>query len=108
MRLLLSAAFFVTLLFLGTLARSAPVDENAVAGVSERSDIADIAEAIERRAKMKIPSLVKDKKKDKKKKKKKKKKQCRGQQPAGDESDSDTEDCPTSTTPFSLPTLPAI
>ncbi|WQF76587.1 hypothetical protein CDEST_01601 [Colletotrichum destructivum] len=110
MRLLLSTAFFITLLFLGTLARSAAVDDNAVAGVSERSDIAG---AIERRAKpkFKIPSINKGNKnkqqKDKKKKNRKKKK-CRGQQPAGDESDSETEDCPTSTRPLARPTFPPV
>ncbi|KAK6209847.1 hypothetical protein QIS74_11431 [Colletotrichum tabaci] len=105
MRLLLSTAFFVTLLFLGTLARSAAIDDNAVAGVSERSDIAG---AIERRAKpkFKMPSRNKGNKGSKKKdRKKKKNKKCRGQA-GGDESDSDTEDCPTSTRPLARPTFP--
>ncbi|CCF39545.1 hypothetical protein CH063_10353 [Colletotrichum higginsianum] len=107
MRLLLSTAFFVTLLFLGTLARSAAVDDNAVAGVSERSGISDAIEPRARRPKFKNPLSGKGNKGSKKKdRKKNKKKKCRGQpgQP-GDESDSDTEDCPTSTRPLARPTL---
>ncbi|KAJ0161187.1 hypothetical protein CTA2_6635 [Colletotrichum tanaceti] len=39
MRLLLSTVFFITLLLLGTLVRSAAVDRKAVAELSKRSDV---------------------------------------------------------------------